>query len=73
MSDTAQTLRLRFEGRSAISHPTRRPGRPRGCMNCETIRRPSRFLMLMIVVYIFKRTRSQAVGQVNLSSSRLRA
>ena len=33
MSDTAQMLRLRFEGRSAISQPTRRPGSPRGFMN----------------------------------------
>ena len=32
-SETAQTLRFLFEGRSAISHPTRRPGNPRGLMN----------------------------------------
>ena len=33
MSDTAHALRFRFDGRSAISHPTRRPGSPRGFMN----------------------------------------
>ena len=40
-SETAHALRFRFEGRSAISHPTKRPEIPRGFPNCETTERMS--------------------------------